>query len=58
MARVLVTGSTTGLGLAAAQSLLADRHDVVLHARNPERAADLGDLAGKSAGVERRPSTM
>jgi NAD(P)-dependent dehydrogenase (short-subunit alcohol dehydrogenase family) len=41
MARIFITGSSTGLGLAAAQSLLADGHDVVLHARNAERAASL-----------------
>lgn len=51
MARVLVTGSTTGLGLAAAQTLLADGHNVIFHARNLERAADLGDLARKPTGV-------
>ena len=43
MARVLITGSTTGLGLAAAGDLLAQGHEVVLHARNPARAADLGE---------------
>jgi NAD(P)-dependent dehydrogenase (short-subunit alcohol dehydrogenase family) len=41
MARIFITGSSTGLGLAAAQSLLAGGHDVVLHARNAERAAAL-----------------
>jgi NAD(P)-dependent dehydrogenase (short-subunit alcohol dehydrogenase family) len=46
MARVLVTGSTTGLGLAAASSLCDGGHDVILHARNPRRATDLGKLAG------------
>ena len=38
MARVLVTGSTTGLGLAAASSLLDNGHDVIVHARNRQRA--------------------
>jgi NAD(P)-dependent dehydrogenase (short-subunit alcohol dehydrogenase family) len=38
MARILITGSTDGLGLMAARLLLADGHDVTLHARNPERA--------------------
>ncbi len=51
MARVLVTGSTTGLGLAAARAMIDDGHDVVLHARNPQRAAGIADLAGRSAGV-------
>ena len=45
MARVLVTGSTTGLGLAAAISLRDGGHDVILHARNRQRADDLGPLA-------------
>lgn len=53
MARVFITGSSEGLGLAAARSLQADGHAVVLHARNAERAAGLdlgapvvlGDLA-------------
>jgi len=45
MARILVTGSTDGLGRAAARALLADGHDVVLHARSAERAAVLSDLA-------------
>lgn len=41
MSRIFITGSSTGLGLATAQSLLAGGHDVVLHARNAERAAAL-----------------
>lgn len=41
MARVFITGSADGLGLAAAQALLADGHQVVLHARSSERAAAL-----------------
>jgi NAD(P)-dependent dehydrogenase (short-subunit alcohol dehydrogenase family) len=41
MARIFITGSSTGLGLAAAQSLLAAGHAVVLHARDAERAAAL-----------------
>ena len=51
MARVLITGSTTGLGLAAAHDLLDHGHDVVVHARTPARAADLGDVARRAAGV-------
>jgi NAD(P)-dependent dehydrogenase (short-subunit alcohol dehydrogenase family) len=51
MSRILVTGSTTGLGLAAAAALLDDGHDVILHARSRERAADLGPLSGRAAGV-------
>jgi NAD(P)-dependent dehydrogenase (short-subunit alcohol dehydrogenase family) len=51
MARVLITGSTTGLGRAAALQLLDDRHDVVLHARNQARARSVDDLAARAAGV-------
>ncbi len=51
MSRVLITGSTEGLGRAAARVLLAEGHDVVLHARTPERAASVADLAGRAAGV-------
>jgi NAD(P)-dependent dehydrogenase (short-subunit alcohol dehydrogenase family) len=40
MARVLVTGSSDGLGLMAARLLVEDGHDVTLHARNDARAAD------------------
>ena len=40
MARVFITGSSDGLGLAAARSLIRDGHDVVLHARSIQRAAE------------------
>ena len=49
--RVLVTGSTTGLGRAAAEALLAAGHRVVVHARSDRRAADLGPLADAAEGV-------
>jgi NAD(P)-dependent dehydrogenase (short-subunit alcohol dehydrogenase family) len=51
MARVFITGSTDGLGRAAAQRLIAQGHEVALHARSPERAAAVDDLAARSAGV-------
>jgi NAD(P)-dependent dehydrogenase (short-subunit alcohol dehydrogenase family) len=44
MARVFVTGSADGLGRLAAQTLLGDGHDVVLHARNRDRLAAVRDL--------------
>ena len=41
MPRVFVTGSTDGLGLAVARSLLEQGHEVVGHARTDDRADDL-----------------
>ena len=49
--RVLITGSTTGLGRAAAVALLTAGHEVVVHARSVSRAGDLGQLATTAAGV-------
>ncbi len=40
MARVLITGSSDGLGLMAGQLLVEDGHAVTLHARNEQRGAD------------------
>jgi NAD(P)-dependent dehydrogenase (short-subunit alcohol dehydrogenase family) len=51
MGRIFVTGSTDGLGRAAARTLLAEGHQVVLHARSRERALAVADLASQSAGV-------
>jgi NAD(P)-dependent dehydrogenase (short-subunit alcohol dehydrogenase family) len=51
MARIFITGSTDGLGRAAAQSLIADGHQVVLHARSRERASAVDDLASRAAGL-------
>ena len=51
MARIFITGSTDGLGRAAAQSLLDDRHEVVLHARSTERALTVADFASQVAGI-------
>jgi NAD(P)-dependent dehydrogenase (short-subunit alcohol dehydrogenase family) len=47
----LITGSTDGLGRAAAGVLMGDGHEVVLHARTRERAGVLSDLAPRAAGV-------
>ena len=49
MARILVTGSTDGLGRATAQTLLDDGHDVLVHARSPQRADAVADLVGRGA---------
>lgn len=49
MARIFITGSTDGLGLAAARTLMGEGHEVVLHARSAERASAVADLG--PAGV-------
>ncbi len=49
MARVFVSGSTTGLGRAAAESLLDDGHEVIVHARNRARGAAVDGLVGRGA---------
>jgi NAD(P)-dependent dehydrogenase (short-subunit alcohol dehydrogenase family) len=51
MARIFITGSTDGIGRAAAQSLIDSGHQVVLHARSSDRAATVGDLAARAAGI-------
>ena len=51
MARIFITGSTDGLGRAAARALMDDGHQVVLHARSRQRAAAVDDLAARAAGV-------
>jgi len=51
VSRVFITGSTDGLGRAAARVLIDEGHDVVLHARTRERAASVADLAPRAAGV-------
>jgi NAD(P)-dependent dehydrogenase (short-subunit alcohol dehydrogenase family) len=51
MGRVFITGSSDGLGLAAARALSEQGHEVVLHARSSRRAAAFADLAERAAGV-------
>lgn len=51
VSRVFITGSSDGLGRAAARLLIDEGHDVVLHVRNRERAASVADLAPHAAGV-------
>jgi NAD(P)-dependent dehydrogenase (short-subunit alcohol dehydrogenase family) len=41
MARIFITGSADGLGLMAGRLLMEQDHQVVLHARNDDRAKDL-----------------
>jgi len=40
MSRIFISGSSTGLGLMAAIKLVEQGHQVVLHARNTDRAED------------------
>jgi NAD(P)-dependent dehydrogenase (short-subunit alcohol dehydrogenase family) len=49
--RILVTGSADGLGRAAADALLSAGHDVVVHARNQDRAAVLDPLVDRGAAI-------
>src|SRR3954462_2884651 len=51
MSRIFITGSTDGLGRAAARALIDDGHQVVLHARSEERTSAFADLAPRSAAV-------
>jgi NAD(P)-dependent dehydrogenase (short-subunit alcohol dehydrogenase family) len=54
MARVWVTGSADGIGQAAAEAMVADGHEVLLHGRNAARAeaahAAVPDAIGALAG--------
>jgi NAD(P)-dependent dehydrogenase (short-subunit alcohol dehydrogenase family) len=51
MARVVITGSADGLGRLAADSLLAQGHEVVVHARNRDRLAAVSDLLDRGAAA-------
>jgi NAD(P)-dependent dehydrogenase (short-subunit alcohol dehydrogenase family) len=51
VSRVLVTGSTDGLGRLTAEALLSAGHDVIVHARNQERAAILDPLVNRGADL-------
>jgi NAD(P)-dependent dehydrogenase (short-subunit alcohol dehydrogenase family) len=53
MSRIFISGSATGLGLMAAELLVGQGHQVVLHARSPARAHDAKRLLpGAQAIVE------
>lgn len=49
MSRILVTGSTDGLGRAAADALLSRGHQVVVHARSRQRSEVLDGLVARGA---------
>src|SRR6188474_3652632 len=51
MARVFVTGSSTGLGLMAGRLLVEQGHEVVLHARDAARAKETRAAMGRDAPV-------
>src|SRR5215213_2584962 len=51
MARVFITGSADGLGRAAAQTLLDDGHEPVVHARNRDRLTAVRDLIDRGAAA-------
>ncbi|NOK32418.1 SDR family NAD(P)-dependent oxidoreductase [Corallococcus exercitus] len=51
MARIFITGSADGLGKAAAQTLLTDGHEVVVHVRNEQRLTAVQDLVTQGAVV-------
>jgi NAD(P)-dependent dehydrogenase (short-subunit alcohol dehydrogenase family) len=49
--RVFITGSADGLGRAAADTLLEQGHEVVVHARNRDRLAAVSDLVERGAAA-------
>ena len=51
MATVLITGSSAGIGQAAAVALAESGHEVVLHARNEQRAEEALAAVPRAAGV-------
>jgi NAD(P)-dependent dehydrogenase (short-subunit alcohol dehydrogenase family) len=51
MARVFITGSADGLGRAAAQTLLEDGQEVVVHVRSRDRLTAVRDLVDRGAAV-------
>lgn len=51
MARIFITGSSDGIGLAAAKILSEQGHAVVLHARNADRAASTQKAVPKASAV-------
>jgi NAD(P)-dependent dehydrogenase (short-subunit alcohol dehydrogenase family) len=51
MAHIFITGSADGLGRAAAETLLGDGHDVIVHARSAERLANVNALIVRGASA-------
>lgn len=51
MASVFITGSSDGLGLLAAKAIMQAGHDVVLHARNEQRAQQTAQAVKGAARI-------
>lgn len=51
MARILITGSSDGIGQAAAKLLIQQGHKVTLHARNQDRATQASTSVPGAEGV-------
>ena len=51
MAHIFITGSADGLGRAAAETLLGDGHEVIVHARSAERLANVDALIDRGASA-------
>src|SRR5271156_3602718 len=51
MSRIFISGSSTGLGLMAAELLINQGHHVVLHARNAARAGDAKRALPKAEAI-------
>jgi NAD(P)-dependent dehydrogenase (short-subunit alcohol dehydrogenase family) len=49
--RILVTGSSTGIGQMSAKLLISQGHEVWLHGRNPRRSSDATAALSGEAGV-------
>ena len=49
--RIFITGSADGLGRGAAQQLLSEGHQVIVHARNSQRLEAVADLHGAQSVV-------
>ncbi|HQT43339.1 MAG TPA: SDR family NAD(P)-dependent oxidoreductase, partial [Halothiobacillus sp.] len=51
MARIFISGSSTGLGLMVGTLLIEQGHNVVLHARNAARRRDAHEALPKAAAI-------
>src|SRR3954469_24362842 len=51
MAHILITGSADGLGRAAAETLLGDGHQVIVHTRSAGRLAAVEPLINRGASA-------